>query len=401
MNDMISYVKKTLGACECGTVHYPLTVEKITIGDNAVEQELPAFVKSASYKKAAVIYDETTGRIAGKRIAALLEETAETVPVLLEANEAGDVTADEQTLVSALIGVPIDADVLIAVGAGTIHDIVRFCAYQRSIPFISVPTAPSVDGFTSAGAPLILKGKKQTVQTTAPIALFADLDLLCQAPQNMVAAGFGDMLGKVTSLADWEISRLLAGEPYCPAASRLTREALDQCLVRIDDIAAKTRDGIKKLMESLILSGLVMLVLDHSRPASGGEHHLSHYLEMKALENNKRQVLHGAKVGCSAIMLTDIYRSLIGASLGDQHAEHAIRSIYEKLPDGEKMAEWMRRIGGPVSFKELDVEEELVREALTYAHQLRDRYTGLKIINQYGLLPGLLGKGSGVKGVKM
>ncbi|MDI5791444.1 iron-containing alcohol dehydrogenase [Bacillus licheniformis] len=66
------------------------------------------------------------------------------------------------------------------------------------------------------------------------------------------------------------------------------------------------RDGIEKLMESLILSGLVMLVLDHSRPASGGEHHLSHYLEMKALENNKRQVLHGAKVGCSAIMLTDI-----------------------------------------------------------------------------------------------
>uniref|UniRef100_UPI001F2C3C19 iron-containing alcohol dehydrogenase n=1 Tax=Cronobacter sakazakii TaxID=28141 RepID=UPI001F2C3C19 len=67
-------------------------------------------------------------------------------------------------------------------------------------------------------APLILKGKKQTVQTTAPIALFADLELLCQAPQNMVTAGFGDMLGKVTSLADWEISRLLAGEPYCPAA---------------------------------------------------------------------------------------------------------------------------------------------------------------------------------------
>lgn len=126
MNDLISYVKKTLGACECGTVHHPLTVEKIAIGDNAVEQELPAFVKSASYKKAAVIYDETTGRLAGKRIASLLEETAETVPVLLEANEAGDVTADEQTLVSALIGVPIDADVLIAAGAGTIHDIVRF-----------------------------------------------------------------------------------------------------------------------------------------------------------------------------------------------------------------------------------------------------------------------------------
>lgn len=51
MKDLISYVKDTLGACECGAVHHPLTVEKIAIGGKAVEQELPAFVKSASYKK--------------------------------------------------------------------------------------------------------------------------------------------------------------------------------------------------------------------------------------------------------------------------------------------------------------------------------------------------------------
>lgn len=98
---------------------------------------------------------------------------------------------------------------MIAVGSGTIHDIVRFAAFQRDLPFISYPTAPSVDGFTSARAPLILYGTKTTIQTKAPSALFADLDLLKAAPQSMVAAGFGDMLGKITSLADWEISAIL------------------------------------------------------------------------------------------------------------------------------------------------------------------------------------------------
>ncbi|MFT0802146.1 sn-glycerol-1-phosphate dehydrogenase [Bacillus swezeyi] len=387
MNDLISYMNNTLGACDCGAVHHTLTVEKIAVGEHALDQELPAYVKAASFQKVAVICDETTEQIAGKRLMAILHETAEAASVKLETNAAGDVTADEKTLVSALIGIPLDTDVLIAAGAGTIHDIVRFCAFQRGIPFISVPTAPSVDGFTSAGAPLILKGKKQTIQTTAPIALFADLELLRKAPQKMIAAGFGDMLGKVTSLADWEISRLLADEPYCPAAAAITKEALEQCLLRIDDIAAKTREGIEKLMESLIISGLVMLVLDHSRPASGGEHHLSHYLEMKALENQKRQVLHGAKVGCAAIMLADIYRSLTETTWSDEHAEKTVHTAYENLPAGETMAGWMRRVGGPVSLKELDVDEHLLTEALAHAHHLRDRYTGLKIINQYGLLP--------------
>ncbi|WP_253907805.1 sn-glycerol-1-phosphate dehydrogenase [Bacillus sp. WMMC1349] len=380
-------MKNTLGACHCKADHFPLTIEKIVIDEHAIDQELVSFVKTASFEKIVIVCDNITDQIAGKQLMSLLNGIAEVTSLQLEANKAGDVTADERTLVSALIGIPLDTDVLIAAGAGTIHDIVRFCAYQRGIPFLSVPTAPSVDGFTSAGAPLILNGKKQTIQTTAPLALFADINILREAPQQMVAAGFGDMLGKITSLADWEISRLLNAEPYCPTAVRITKSVLDQCLARIDEMAEKTHEGIRILMESLVISGLVMLMLDHSRSASGGEHHLSHFLEMKALENQKRQVLHGAKVGCASILLADIYHSLIHVDIDDDQMKKTIHSVYKGLPSGQKMAEWMKHVGGPTEFKELDVEEFLLSEALACAHQLRDRYTGLKIINQYDLLP--------------
>ncbi len=126
--------------------------------------------------------------------------------VIIPEHEAGAAAADERTLVYTLINLAEETDVIIAAGAGTIHDITRFAACQRGLPFISFPTAPSVDGFTSAGAPLILNGIKTTIQTKAPIALFADTNVLKEAPRSMTAAGFGDMLGKITSLADWEIS---------------------------------------------------------------------------------------------------------------------------------------------------------------------------------------------------
>lgn len=60
-----------------------------------------------------------------------------------------------------------DIDMILAVGTGTIHDISRYMAFQYKIPFISVPTAASVDGFTStvAGNDLEWTQKDSTVGT--------------------------------------------------------------------------------------------------------------------------------------------------------------------------------------------------------------------------------------------
>ncbi len=122
----------------------------------------------------------------------------------------GDVIADEEALIEAMLGIPQNADSIIAVGAGTIHDIARFASYKMAKPFISIPTAPSVDGFNSMGAPVVIKGVKTTYQMHSPIAVFADINVLQKAPKEMIAAGFGDMIGKYTSLADWKFSHLIA-----------------------------------------------------------------------------------------------------------------------------------------------------------------------------------------------
>ena len=214
---------------------------------------------------------------------------------------------------------------MLAVGSGTIHDVVRFVCSHTNRIFVSVPTAASVDGFTSVGAPIIVDGFKQTVPAIAPAAIFADLDVLSAAPQRMTAAGFGDMLGKFTSLADWRFSAEMAGEPFCPLAYELTERALQQCMAAVDEIAAGTPRGVEALMEALLLSGWSMLLVGHSRPASGGEHHLSHHWEMAYLKEGRRQLLHGAKVGVACALLAKLYRERLG---------EAYPSIFGALPEG-------------------------------------------------------------------
>ena len=142
------------------------------------------------------------------------------------------------------------------------------------------------------------------------------LDVLCLAPQAMVAAGFGDMLGKYTSLADWKLGQLLLEEHYCEIAADMTMAGLQLCIDHIDGIRDRNEIGIKSLMEGLILSGISMLLVGNSRPASGAEHHLSHYWEMRFILEERKALLHGAKVGVACILMAGLFECLVTIDAG-------------------------------------------------------------------------------------
>ncbi|MDU8675404.1 sn-glycerol-1-phosphate dehydrogenase [Paenibacillus polymyxa] len=352
----------------------------IEVRDGALES-IASYLNQQNYKHVTLVEDEHTSAAAGKKVAELIREAGLTVDVVrLPPNAVGDAIADETYIMKVLLGVADQSQAVLAVGSGTIHDLVRFVCYKMNRPFLSVPTAASVDGFTSAGAPLIVDGSKQTFQAVPPEAIFADLSVLASAPQVMTAAGFGDMLGKFTSLADWHVSRDLGNEPYSPVANRITEEALRACVEHVDEIAAASKAGVEVLMNALIASGISMLMIDHSRPASGGEHHISHRIEMDFIAEGRKQVLHGAKVGVASALLSDMYREL--AATQDVEAFE----VYRTLPTSEQMRAWLAQVGGPSTIAELGVTQEQLARALRTAHTLRDRYTGLKYMNEHQLL---------------
>lgn len=358
-------------------------------------KHLAPFLQEKKLSRAVIIADRNTLQIAGEEVQRLLElEGIETTVIRLVENELDQVNADEATLMQVMVETPENVNVLLAVGAGTIHDITRFCGYKMGIPFVSLPTAASVDGFTSKGAPLILRGVKQTIQTASPIAVFADSTIIKNAPRELTAAGFGDMLGKYTSLLDWKISYLVGEEPYVQTAASLTENALQACVNHVEDIASSDGTGVEILMQALIESGLVMLLINSSRSASGGEHHLSHFWEMDLLRKKHRQILHGAKVGVATIIITKLYKQFANQFNPDNVAKEnlylqrlsdrwpELKTAIEQLPDPDQLRALLEKAGGPSSPEDLGIGHALVEESLNEAYHLRDRCTGLRLINK-------------------
>lgn len=400
METFVAEIHDLFKTCSCGNHHNEIPIERI-VAENGALNKVASFLAEKTFTNPKIVADIRTMNAAGAKLTELLKAAGLKVTSCeVTPDENGDVVADEKSLIQVLLETGKKNDIMVAVGSGTIHDITRFCSATLNIPFISIPTAPSVDGFTSLGAPLIVRGVKKTFQMTSPIAVFADIDILKKAPKEMIAAGVGDMIAKYTSLADWKFERYIADAPYCELSAELTQLALDECVTSIEKIAKAEDEGITILIESLIKSGIAMLVFGQSHPASGGEHHLSHYWEMDLLKNNRPQVLHGAKVGVTTILLSSIYKReflneldniLENDAIQEKHGKvlenlrankDKVKEILQAIPDPESTKRLMENLGGPILPNELGISESLVNDSLKQAHHLRDRYTVLKFLNE-------------------
>jgi glycerol-1-phosphate dehydrogenase [NAD(P)+] len=239
------------------------------------------------------------------------------------------------------------------------------------------------------GAPLVIKGMKQTFQLHSPIAVFGDLSILKDAPRKMIAAGFGDMIGKYTSLVDWKFGQLTANEPYCPLVAKVTKEALASCAQNVDLIADGEEEGIRILFDALVQSGLAMLLMGQSHPASGGEHHLSHYWEMEFLKAGVPQILHGAKVGVTSQLITETYKTrfiegLQSGAYGElEPLKEELTELVNSIPEPSLIKEMIESIGGDATPESLGVNQQLIDRSLAEAHTLRNRYTILRYMNEH------------------
>lgn len=293
------------GACTCGSSHQMAT-RFCVIETGALAGFDDFMAETAVFGKRCAVYDEHTYGAKNLRRPAAEAEIVLS-PDHLHANEIS--TAEVLRQLDA------DVEVLIAVGGGTIHDIVRYCAKQRGIPFVSVPTAASCDGFCSNVASMTWENYKNTMPCGAPVLVVADLSVICQAPRYLTNSGVGDMIGKFTALADWRISHAVTGEPVCQRIYGIMEEAVN----RIWKSAPEIREGVPETYEpvtyGLLMSGLAIQMLGTSRPASGGEHHISHLIEMEpAGLGVHSEALHGEKVGVGSILASAEYHRLTQAA---------------------------------------------------------------------------------------
>ncbi len=325
------------GPCACGRKH-ELAVKWIVIEAQAAKHLNEVLEE---YKRPVFLCDTNTKKAALNPMSGFFTEYE-----VLELT--GDAIHADNTQVACVqkLLAP-DADVLIAVGSGTIHDIARYVAHERSIPFISVPTAASVDGFVSTVAAMTWHGMKKTMPAASPLYVFADTDIFAQAPYRLTASGISDLMGKYTALLDWRVSHYVTGEYFCPQIHDLELEAVHQVEEALDDIKLKEKDAMEKLMYALLLSGIAMQMTGNSRPASGAEHHVAHFWEMEVL-NNTLDALHGEKVSIGLILCLEYYEKLKEAIAGGR---------IKVKPPVELETEWLKQTFGKKGLYEGILEE--------------------------------------------
>lgn len=430
-----AYLNETF-SCTCGRTHYA-PLQQVIIGAGVLEQ-LADILTDRGFCHPFLVSDEITYRVAGEKCAAVLERAS--IPYkIVQLQHTG---FDEATLGELLLQMPKACDVCIAVGAGSINDITRLFSYKMGVPFITVATAASMDGFASGVAAIHAEGIKVTVEGQTPLVIVGDTDILRNTPYKMIAAGLGDLLGKITCLCDWKLSKSINSEHYCEQ----TAELIGSCARDVLKNAEKAKDRDEKIvghiMEGLVLAGVAMSLYGNSRPASGCEHHISHYWEMLFPQKEISPSLHGTQVGIGTVLILKLAEKFLGMSVAFDAArsaalrydprcwEQQIRSAYgtaaegiirieeaekknetslrlvriarieenwaeicsilAELPPADAVAKILQGLGAPCMPNEIGVDAVLLRDTLLYCKEVRSRYTFLQMLWDLDLLDTLV-----------
>lgn len=283
------------------------SIKKILIKKDALNKIPELLANICDNKKVYVIFDKNTYNAAGSKLAKKLKATGYSVEEVLLKGE--HVVPDTDYFFKMLNQVTRDG-FLIACGSGTINDLTRYLSYKLEMPYLVVATAPSMDGYASSVSPITVDGVKSTYKAVAPEAIIADLNVLQKAPWEMIQAGFGDLIGKISSLMDWKLSNILFDIKLNQQSINLVKEELLKIIELAGDLEERTYESIEVLIQGLINSGIAMQIEGNSRPASGTEHHISHFLEMYGEIHKKEMPPHGIKVALGEYFASRLYLKL-------------------------------------------------------------------------------------------
>ena len=329
--------------CPCGMNHVCPT-RYVEIAEDAFDI-LPEL--TLQFEHILVVADRNTYAAAGELVAKKLGVRMDD---LLLYEREGVLIPDETAVAELRARVQKDTDLILGIGSGVINDLCKYVSFEVGLPYYIVATAPSMDGYASKGAALILDGMKVTLSAQVPSVIIADLDVLKNAPMEMIQAGFGDIIGKYSCLHDWKLAHLVNGEYLCDFVMDATYEAVEKTVALADGLLARDAKAVGALMEALVAVGILMAYVGNSRPASGSEHHLSHYFEIVGLARGEEYLPHGIDVCFSAIETAKMREELLAIEDISGYAAHFDRASYENN---------IRRIYGSVADEVLALQAKL------------------------------------------
>lgn len=420
MNNISDLLKSK--KCTCGMLH-TCDIQNIIIENNAIEK-LKSLLRK--YKNILLVADTNTYNACSGKLDYLFDSNSYIIKKHIF-KCTGFLVPNEKTIEELKSKISSDTDLIIGVGSGVINDLCKYVSFLNKLPYFIVATAPSMDGYASTGSALIIKNMKITYTTHVPTAIIGDISVLKNAPIDMIKAGFGDIVGKFSALNDWKLSTLINNEYLCEYVYNLTFDCVKKTVNLANGLLKREPESIKALMEALVIVGIAMSYVKNSRPASGSEHHLSHFFEIVGLINNEDYLFHGIDVAYSTVVTCKLREKLLSIStpiVKKQFSKEAylndINKIYRYVSPEiitlQETAKWYEKDLVPVYnekwneikkllsevpsseyiknlLKKVDLNfndfikfygEGKINNAIKYAKDLKDRYTVLWIYNTLG-----------------
>ena len=289
--------------CSCGKKH-ECAIKYVFAENNAVSH-LKDICKE--FNHILIVADENTYKVAGSKTEKYLSDKN----ISRQIFPGTSILIPNESAIEAVQNKLNDIDLIIGIGSGVIQDLCKYVSHSSGIPYYIVATAPSMDGYASSGAAMITDGMKVTYSAKVPDAIIADTSILKDAPMEMIKAGYGDIIGKYSALNDWKLGKIVNNEYFCPYVYDLTYDMLKKVLPLAKSLLKRDEKSIQILTEALILVGIAMSFAGNSRPASGSEHHLSHFFEITGIIDNTEYLPHGIDVVFSTAITSEIREKIL------------------------------------------------------------------------------------------
>ena len=408
--------------CSCGKTH-TCPIRHIEIGSGAIGK-IGSIVEN--YHHILLVADQNTYAVCGEQVKQALGDRLEKVFVY---QREGILVPNERAAAEMEQQLTEQTDLIVGVGSGVIQDLCKYVSFTHKLPYDIVATAPSMDGYASVGAAMIWNNMKVTFNCHTPQVIIGDVDILKDAPMEMIRAGYGDILGKYSCLNDWKLSHIVNGEYFCQNVHDLMMDMVIKTRDLGEQLQNREPAAIETLMEALAGAGVAMAMVGNSRPASGSEHQMSHYFEITGLVHNTPYLMHGIDVVCSAVCtqklreallqlqavparrvfdrktweqeITRIYGTVAPGVIGlqdklgwyqqDRYAIYAakwdeIREVLSQTLSSKELEAYIRSVG-------LDMQDYIqiygrqkICDGIAYAKDLKDRYSVLWMYYELMLL---------------
>lgn len=414
--------------CDCGKTHH-IDPQGVIYAPAALTRLPQVLSECTTGRRAVLLMDSRTREVAGQEATALLRAVDwEIAEIIVPDPAAGASPVCDDRTHDWLLRQVETADVVLPIGSGVISDLGKWIAFDLNLPYVCFGTAASMNGYASPNVAATINGVKTLQRGRPPRTVLSDPAVLRDAPYELTAAGLGDTLAKSVSSTDWRLNHFLFGDYFCARSVSLIAEIEPLYMEHPEDLKAGHPGAMEALFHGLLLTGVAMTMAGTSAPASGGEHLISHTLDMMSWLDGEEHDLHGCQVGIGTILASEIYRRVI--NLESPHFSHAsmdvdkefwgvlgneIASQYtqkgerlhqavEILSQGdawdrlrqevtpylrspERIRDCLERAGAAFRAEHIGCSHERLLCAVRHAHEIRSRFTILDLAYLVGVLP--------------